>query len=97
MKKVILMALLAIAAGSTSVQVMAADGKAVYDKSCKGCHASMNPKLGDKTTWTPLITRGEKELVASVMKGKGMMPAKGNAGSADDVTDAVKYMMDAVK
>ncbi len=97
MKKAILVALVAIAAASTSVQVMAADGKAVFEKSCKGCHTGMNPKMGDKAAWAPLIARGEKELVASVMKGKGMMPAKGNAGSADDVTAAVKYMMDAVK
>jgi len=96
-KKAIFVALVAIAAAATAGQGMAADGKAVFEKSCKGCHTGMNPKFGDKAAWAPLLAKGEKEMVASVMKGKAPMPPKGGAASQDDVAAAVKYMMDAVK
>ena len=78
-------------------QVAAADGKAVYEKACKGCHTGMSPKLGDKAAWGPLVKRGSKDLTASVMKGKGAMPAKGGAASEADVSAAVDYMIDAAK
>lgn len=74
-------------------QVLAADGKAVYDKSCKGCHTAMKPKTGDKAAWAPLIKQGEAALTASVMKGKKPMPPKGGAATEADVTAAVEYMM----
>ena len=78
-------------------QVAAADGKAVFEKSCKGCHTGMPPKFGDKAAWAPLAKRGSKDLVASVMKGKGAMPPKGGAASEADVSAAVDYMLDAAK
>ncbi|MEK7437107.1 MAG: c-type cytochrome [Pseudomonadota bacterium] len=74
-------------------QVLAADGKAVYDKSCKGCHTAMKPKTGDKAAWVPLIKQGEAALTASVMKGKKPMPPKGGAATEADVKAAVEYMM----
>ena len=77
--------------------VAAADGKAVFEKSCKGCHTGMSPKFGDKAAWAPLVKRGAKDLTASVMKGKAPMPPKGGAASEDDVSAAVNYMLDAVK
>jgi cytochrome c5 len=82
-----------VAALTIAGQAAAADGKAVYDKSCKGCHSAMKPKVGDKAAWEPLIKQGADALSASVMKGKGMMPAKGTAGSEDDVKAAVEYMI----
>lgn len=97
MKKAIFVALVAMTMASTSGQVMAADGKAVFEKACKGCHAAMNPKTGDKAAWAPLIKRGAKDLTASVMKGKGTMPAKGGAANEADVAAAVQFMMDAAK
>jgi cytochrome c5 len=80
-------------------QVAAADGKAVYDKSCGGCHNNMDPKLGDKAKWGPLIKQGTDALVASVVKGKGAMPPKGGAAAAsnDDIKAAVEYMMGKAK
>ena len=74
-------------------QVAAADGKAVYEKSCAGCHAAMAPKFGDKAAWAPLVKRGSKDLTASVIKGKGAMPPKGTAASDADVKAAVDYMI----
>lgn len=74
-------------------QVAAADGKAVYEKTCKGCHTAMKPKLGDKAAWAPLIKQGEAALVASVMKGKKPMPPKGGAKTEADVKAAVEYII----
>jgi cytochrome c5 len=83
----------AVAALVASSQVAAADGKAVYDKSCAGCHNAMKPKTGDKEAWAPLIKQGAGALTASVVKGKGMMPPKGGAASEADVKAAVEYMI----
>jgi cytochrome c5 len=78
-------------------QVAAADGKAVYTKSCAVCHAAMAPKFGDKAAWAPLIKRGAKDLAASVVKGKGAMPPKGGAANDADVQAAVEYIISASK
>ena len=92
MKRAIFVAVGAMVAALATGQAMA-DGKAVYDKSCAGCHAAMAPKLGDKAAWAPLIKRGSKDVTASVIKGKGAMPPKGGAASDADVKDAVEYML----
>lgn len=79
-------------------QVAAADGKAVFEKSCAGCHKAMSPKMtGDKAKWDPLIKQGKAALAASVIKGKGAMPPKGGAASDDDVKAAVDYMLTQIK
>lgn len=80
----------------------AADGKAVYDKTCVACHASgvaNAPKLGDKAAWAPRIATGRDALVASVVKGKGAMPPKAGAADLkdDDIQAAVDYMVSAAK
>lgn len=75
----------------------AADGKAVYEKVCAGCHSAMMPKAGDKAVWAPLIKRGAAALTASVMKGKGAMPPKGGATSEADVKAAVDYLIGQAK
>lgn len=74
-------------------QVAAADGKAVYDKSCRGCHTAMKPKTGDKEAWAPLIKQGPEALTAVVIKGRGIMPPRGTAASDADVKAAVDYML----
>jgi cytochrome c5 len=76
-----------------SGQVVAADGKAVFEKSCKGCHSAMKPKMGDKAAWAPLIAKGADALTASVVKGKPPMPPKGGAASDADAKAAVEYMI----
>lgn len=80
-------------------QALAAEGKAVYNKSCAVCHAILSPKLGDKIAWEPLRKQGTDALVASVLKGKGAMPAKGGnaALSEADIKAAVEYMLAQVK
>ncbi len=80
-------------------QTLAADGKAVYDKSCAVCHAALSPKLGDKAAWEPRLKQGADGLVASVLKGKGVMPAKGGNTtlSEADIKAAVEYMLAQLK
>jgi len=86
-----------MALSTTGLQAAAADGKAVYEKTCAGCHAAMPPKFGDKAAWAPLIKKGASTLTASVVKGKGAMPPKGGAGSDADVKAAVDYMISQAK
>jgi cytochrome c5 len=99
--KVIAASLLALAAcGATGV--MAADGKAVYDKTCVACHATgvaNAPKLGDKGAWAPRAAAGKAALLASVKAGKGAMPPKaGNADlTDDDIGAAIDYLLAAAK
>ncbi len=92
MKRVMILAG-TVAVLMVSGQLAAADGKAVYDKACAGCHKMMKPKTGDKAAWAPLIAQGAGALTASVIKGKGMMKPKGGAGSDEEVKAAVEYMI----
>ena len=71
-----------------------ADGAAVYNANCAACHNNMKPKIGDKDAWAPLIKEGTPALVASTIKGKGMMPARGGKAnlSDDDIKAAVEYL-----
>ena len=89
----------ALAAGSLLVvgPAAAADGKAVFEKSCAGCHKNMSPKVSEKGKWAPILKKGEGAMVASVMKGKGVMPPKGGAASEADVKAAVQYLETLVK
>jgi cytochrome c5 len=89
-----------IAASATPT--LAADGKAVYDKTCVACHASGvadAPKFGDKAAWAPRAATGKDALLASVIKGKGAMPPKAGAGDLkdDDIKAAIDYMLAAAK
>ena len=83
--------------------VLAADGQAVYGKSCTVCHAAGvagAPKLGDKADWGPRVAQGKDTLYKHAMEGftgaKGQMPARGGnaALSDDDVKAAVDFMAD---
>lgn len=80
----------------------AAKGKGVYDSSCAACHSAGvagAPKTGDKAAWAPRLKSGKDALYASVLKGKGAMPAKGGNPSLSDadVKASVDYMIGQVK
>lgn len=82
--------------------VMAQDGKAVYEKTCVACHATgvaNAPKFGDKAAWAPRAATGKAALLAAVKNGKGAMPPKaGNADLKDaEITAAIDYMLAAAK
>lgn len=94
--------LVAVVSFGFASAAMAADGKAVYEKSCVACHAAgvaNAPKLGDKAAWAPRTGAGKATLVATVKTGKGAMPPKaGNAALTDDeIGAAVDYMLASVK
>lgn len=99
MKKIILAAAMGVMAASAQ-SAMAADGKAIYSKSCIACHASGAagaPRLGDKAAWEKRIAKGNDALYASAMNGvpgTAMLP-KGtcSACSEEDLKAAVDYMV----
>ena len=92
--KEVVVALAVMALLVSAGPVAAAEGKAVYDKTCAACHNNMAPKLGDKAAWAPRIKLGADALMASVVKGKGAMPPKACSSLSDaDIKDAVEYMI----
>ena len=96
--KEVVVALAVMAALVAAGPVAAADGKAVYDKTCAVCHKVMAPKLGDKAAWAPRIKLGADALTASVIKGKGAMPPKAGSTLSDaDIKDAVEYIISKAK
>ncbi len=81
---------------------LAADGKAVYDKTCSVCHASgvaNAPKFADKAAWAPRAATGKDALLASVLKGKGAMPPRAGNGELkdDELKAAIDFMVAAAK
>jgi len=77
---------------------IAADGKAVYDKKCGGCHnkGMMGaPKLGDKDKWAALAKGGQGPLDEAVAKGKGKMPKQDIP--AEDIKAANAYLIKAAQ
>jgi cytochrome c5 len=96
--------LLFLAFGSAALMpvAQAADGKAVYDKTCVACHAAgvaNAPKLGDKAAWAPRVATGKDALFTAVVKGKGAMPPKAGAADLkdDEIKAAIDYMLASVK
>ncbi len=85
-----------------SAPTFAADGKAVFDGTCKMCHGTGMmgaPKVGDKAAWKDRIAQGEATLDEHAINGfKAMKPKGGNAKlSDDDVKAAVHYMVEQSK
>ena len=89
----------AAAAPAQPAAAAAPDGAAVYKQACAACHASGAagaPKSGDKTAWAPRLRKGEDALVASVVKGLGVMPPRGGNPSLTDaqIRAAVRYQIE---
>ncbi|MBC7434773.1 MAG: cytochrome c5 family protein [Bdellovibrionales bacterium] len=93
-------------AGADAVTVAAAGagagkGEALYKSACSACHVAGvagAPKFGDKAAWAPRIKTGVDALVASVVKGKGIMPPRGGSAASDsDIRATVEYMVNAAK
>lgn len=97
MKMRMLLALGACGTVLAAGPAVAADGKAVWDKACAGCHAMMAPKTSDKAAWAPFVKMGADQVTAVVLKGKGMMPPKGGAASEADVRASVEYILSQMK
>ena len=80
-----------------SVSANSFDVEAKYNQSCKMCHSigmAGAPKSFDAASWAPRLSMGMTSLVASVIKGKGAMPAKGlcNDCSADQFQALITFM-----
>ncbi len=88
-------------AAAAPAAAAAGAGEAVYKQACLACHAAGvagAPKFADKAAWAPRLTAGIDALTASVIKGKGAMPAKGGSTASDgDIRAAVEYMTAAAK
>ena len=97
MRRPVLVVIGAAATVLVAGSAVAADGKAVWEKSCGGCHAMLAPKTGDKAAWAPFVKLGAEQVTASVVKGKGAMPPKGGAASEADVRAAVEYILSQMK
>ena len=74
-------------------------GEAVYKAVCASCHnsgAAGAPKFAAASTWGGRIGTGYDALYASVIKGKGAMPARGGANPSDisdyEIARAVVYL-----
>jgi cytochrome c5 len=83
------------------IKVAAGAGEALYKQACTACHAAGvagAPKSGDKAAWASRVGLGVDALTASVIKGKGIMPARGgSAGSDAEIKAAVEYMLAQLK
>jgi cytochrome c5 len=91
-----------VAAAPTAAPATNDVGEKLYKQACAACHVAGvagAPKFGDKTAWAPRIATGMDALVAAVVAGKGIMPAKGGAAGASDadLRAATQYMVDAAK
>jgi cytochrome c5 len=74
----------------------------IYSTKCLACHATGAagaPKVGDVAAWVPLLARGIDDLLASAIKGKGAMPAKGMCTDCtdDELKATIQSMMDQSK
>lgn len=90
-----LLVLMTHQAAAATHAASAAAGEAVYTKNCASCHRKEDPKLGDKAAWKPLIAKGAQALAATVIEGKGKMPAHGGKPRLphQDIEAAVDYMI----
>lgn len=64
-------------------------GEQVYKQACASCHnsgAAGAPKMNAAGDWGGCIGKGYDALLASVVKGKGAMPARGGT-NPDDISD----------
>lgn len=89
------------AAAATETSYDLAEGKKLYDSICTACHvagAAGAPKSGDKAAWAGREEKGVEALAATVISGKGAMPARGGSGGSDEqIEAAVAYMLSQLK
>ncbi|NYT65686.1 cytochrome c5 family protein [Alcaligenaceae bacterium] len=76
-------------------------GEKLYKTVCFVCHDSGvagAPKQGDKDAWAPFVATGNETMLANAIKGVGAMPPRGGSQATDEeLSDAINYMMNAIK
>lgn len=85
-------------AQATAAPTSSGKGKEIYQASCFACHgtgAAGAPKVGDKETWAPRLSKGVDGLLKTAISGINAMPPKGACMSCsdDDLKAAVEYMV----
>ena len=68
------------AAPPAAATALSPDLQAVYDRSCKNCHAvpaSGSPQAGDARAWAPRIAQGADTLLEHTFSGYKSMPPLG--------------------
>jgi len=87
---------LAFADAGSSTPAAPKSAEDIYKTVCSACHASGAagaPKFGDQADWSARLKQGQKALLASAIKGKNAMPARGGADLSDlELERAVVYM-----
>jgi cytochrome c5 len=85
------------AAKAAGAAAVARSGKDVVQASCGGCHVAGvagAPKIGSKGDWETRMQAGMDAMLASVINGKGIMPARGGGDFTDaELSDAIKTML----
>jgi len=87
------------AKGGEVTPAMLAQGKAVYEKTCAGCHATGvagAPKFSDKAAWKEHVAHGLEHMTEVAIRGEGAMPPRGGNPKLSDaeVRAAVAYIME---
>lgn len=82
-----------LAAGARAVRT----SESIVNEQCAKCHRAGKdgaPKIGDRQAWTPRLSKGLDNLVASAVHGHGPMPARGGIADLerDDIRHAILYM-----
>jgi cytochrome c5 len=84
---------------ASAVMVVASgpkSGEELVNGACAACHAAGvagAPLLGDEAAWASRRELGLEVLVASVVNGKGSMPARGGSTYSDEeITRAVQHL-----
>jgi len=83
-------------AAPVEVAAVAKTPEDLYNTGCAACHnagVAGAPKLGDADAWAARNSLGLEALTASVINGKGSMPARGASTLSDDeIAEVVKYL-----
>ena len=96
--------------GASASGVLAADaaaGKAVFDKSCVGCHGAdgkgnpgMAKVLGEKglnLTSKEVTSKSDAQLLKVIAEGQGKMPASGKNLSKEEQANVLAYVRSLAK
>jgi cytochrome c5 len=85
------------AATASGAAKVARSGKEVVQVACGGCHiagVAGAPKIGSKGDWEARMQNGMDAMLAAVINGKGIMPARGGGDYSDEeLSAAIKDML----